>query len=50
MAGVHWSDEPDTARTMPLLIETLAALLLAYLVGLGLAWLLFGRKKDESYL
>ena len=50
MAGVRWSDEPDTARTMPLLIETLAALLLAYLVGLGLAWLLFGRKKDESYL
>ncbi len=50
MAGVRWTDEPDTARTMPLLLETLGALLLAYLVGLGLAWLLFGRKKQESYL
>ena len=35
---------------MPLLAETLLILLLAYLFGVLLAWLLFGRKKDESYL
>lgn len=50
MAGISWTDERDGARAMPLLLETMAALVLAYLVGLGLAWLLFGRKKQESYL
>lgn len=50
ISGVRWSDERDGARVMPLLLETLAALVLAYLVGLALAWLLFGRKKRESFL
>ena len=35
---------------MPLLLETLIALVIAYLVGVGLAWLLFGRAKRDSYL
>jgi hypothetical protein len=35
---------------MPLLTETLIALVLAYLVGVGLAWLFFGREKKDSYL
>lgn len=34
---------------MPLLAETLILLTIAYLVGFALAWLLFGRKKDEDY-
>jgi hypothetical protein len=50
ISGVRWSDDGDGARVIPLLLETLATLLLAYLVGLALAWLLFGRKKRESYL
>ena len=50
ISGVRWSDDSGGNRIVPLLLETLATLLLAYLVGLALAWLLFGRKKRESYL
>ena len=35
---------------MPLLLETLIAIVLAYLVGVGIAWLFFGRAKRDSYL
>lgn len=35
---------------MPLLLETLIALAAAYLIGVGVAWLLFGRAKKDSYL
>jgi hypothetical protein len=35
---------------MPLIAETLLLLVAAYLAGVGLAWLLFGRPKRDSYL
>lgn len=35
---------------MPLLLETLLLLVPPYLAGVGLAWLLFGRPKKDSYL
>ena len=35
---------------MPLLLETLIALVAAYLLGVGVAWLFFGRAKKDSYL
>jgi hypothetical protein len=35
---------------MPLLLETLIALVVAYLVGVALAWLFFGRSNRDSYL
>ena len=35
---------------MPLLLETLIAIVIAYLVGVGLAWLFFGRAKRDTYL
>ena len=35
---------------MPLLVETLLLVALFYLVGLGLGWLLFGRKKRQGFL
>lgn len=35
---------------MPLLLETLIVLVAAYLIGVGIAWLLFGRSKKDSYL
>ena len=35
---------------MPLLAETLILIAVAYLVGVGLGWLLFGRKKRDSFL
>ena len=35
---------------MPLLLESLIAIVIAYLIGVGVAWLFFGRAKRESYL
>lgn len=35
---------------MPLLVETLLLVGPAYLVGVGLGWFLFGRRKRESFL
>jgi|GEM_PF-2526379 len=35
---------------MALLLETLIAIVLAYLVGVGIAWIFFGRAKKDSYL
>ncbi len=49
VSGVRWADEPEK-RSIPLLVETLFLLVLAYLAGIGLGRLLFGRKKRESFL
>lgn len=35
---------------MPLLLETSIAIVIAYLVGVGIAWLIFGRARRDSYL
>jgi len=35
---------------MPLLAETLLLCAVAWLIGLGIGWFLFGRKKRESFL
>jgi ABC-type antimicrobial peptide transport system permease subunit len=35
---------------MPLLAETLILTFLAYLIGIGLGWLLFGRARKTSFL
>lgn len=32
--------------TMPLLAETLILAAVAYLIGIGLAWLFWGRRRD----
>jgi hypothetical protein len=34
---------------MPLLLEMLLPLVIAYLAGVGLAWLFFGRPKRDPY-
>ena len=35
---------------MPLILESLILVLVAYLIGVGLAWLFFGRPKKDTYL
>ncbi|HEX8625803.1 MAG TPA: hypothetical protein VF782_12100 [Allosphingosinicella sp.] len=51
MAGVRWADEPDAGRRIvPLLLETMALAALAYLIGLGLGWLLWGRRRREGFV
>jgi hypothetical protein len=50
ISGVRWADEPDARRrVVPLLLETLAVAGLAYLIGLGLGWLLYGRRRRERF-
>jgi len=47
---VRWADEPEPGRRItPLLLETLALAALAYFIGLGLGWLLWGRRRREGF-
>jgi hypothetical protein len=46
---VRWEDEP-AAFSLPLLAETLAVAVLAYLFGFGLGALLFNRRERHSFL
>lgn len=48
ISGVRWTDEPQKTA-IPLLLEVLLQLIAAYLVGVGLGWLLFGRRKREGF-
>jgi hypothetical protein len=54
ISRVEWSDSAASRqqgnRIMPLLLETLIALVIAYLAGVAIGWLIFGRAKKESYL
>lgn len=49
ISGVRWGDEPEKTA-IPLFLEVLLQLIAAYLVGLGLGKLLFGRRKREGFL
>ena len=35
---------------MPLIVEYMIPIAIAYLIGVGIGWLLFGRKKREGFL
>ena len=48
VSGVRWADEPPR-RAMPLLLEVMAATLLAYLAGVGIGWLFRRRPKREGF-
>jgi len=48
ISGVRWADEPEKTA-IPLFLEVLLQLVAAYLAGLGLAKLLFGRRKREGF-
>ena len=53
ISAVRWADRPQDQGgnwRMPLLLETLLALALAFLIGVGIAWIFFGRPKKDSYL
>jgi hypothetical protein len=50
VVSVRWADEPDQARRIvPLLLETLFLVALAYFIGLALGWLLWGRRRREGF-
>ena len=50
IAGVRWADQPAGGFRLPLLAETLLLIALAYLLGILLARLLFGRARKDGYL
>lgn len=50
ISGVRWADEPESGRrVVPLLLETSALAALAFFIGLGLGWLLWGRRRREGF-
>jgi hypothetical protein len=50
VSAIHWADEPKpNRRIMPLLLETMVLAALAYLIGLGLGWLFWGRRRREGF-
>lgn len=52
VSTVRWADEPGKSGglALPLLLETLILVTIAYLIGLGLAWLFWGRRERTSFL
>lgn len=50
VSDVQWADEGDIASGTPLILEAIMAMVAAYLIGLGLGRLFFGRPKKESFL
>jgi hypothetical protein len=49
VSGYGWTDEGNGGFVLPLLAELLLWMTLAYLAGLALGWLLFGREKREGF-
>lgn len=50
VAGVQWASPPTTkATSIPLLAETLLMIALAYLIGIAIGRLLFGRPEKHGY-
>jgi hypothetical protein len=49
MGHVRWADTPDRAVVLPLLAETLLLNAIAYAIGLGAGWLLWGRKPKDKF-
>lgn len=50
IAALRWTDEPwRERRALPLLAETMILAALAYLLGLGLGALLWGRRRNDGY-
>jgi hypothetical protein len=49
VSSVRWADERGGGRIVPLLLETLAFVSLAYFIGLGLGWLVWGRRRRDGF-
>jgi hypothetical protein len=54
ISNIRWATPPavpgNSARIMPLLLETILLVIPPYLAGLLLGWLFFGRRRRETYL
>lgn len=50
VSEVRWADAASSAGGFPLLVETLIMVAFAFLIGLGLGRLFFGRPKRDGFL
>ena len=50
VAAIRWTDENGSPGGIPMLLETLTMVAIAFLIGLGLGRLFFGRRKRQGYL
>jgi hypothetical protein len=50
IAGVHWTDQPGGPGGLPLLVETLLQVALAYALGFGIGAIFFARPRRKSFL
>ena len=48
ISAIRWSDGPERTA-IPLLLETLILTIAAYLIGLALGWVLWGRNRERPY-
>jgi hypothetical protein len=49
ISSVRWADEGKAGFALPLLAESLVQVALAYLLGLAIGWLLWGRERREGF-
>lgn len=51
VSDVRWADDPASQQgfVLPLLLELIILAGLAYLLGLGIAWFIWGRKRREGF-
>lgn len=49
VSKVRWADRPEGGFALPLVAESLLAATLAYLAGLALAWLFWGRPPRDGF-
>lgn len=49
VSGISWTDEPPGGVVLPLLLESVILASLAYLIGVGLGWLIWGRQRREGF-
>ena len=49
MGPVGWADRPGRGIVLPLLAETMFLFALAYALGIGVAWIIWGRKPRAKF-
>jgi hypothetical protein len=49
ISSVRWADEGPAGFALPLFAETLLHVALAYLLGLAIGWLVWGRERRQGF-
>lgn len=49
ISSVRWADEGPGGFALPLVVETLVHVILAYLLGLAVGWMIWGRERRQGF-